>query len=611
MKWRLTAALLLSLPAGAMAQEDLTAASVSAATVAARPAFELQIDAPEAIRDLLNAYLDIKRYREVNDLSDNELRRLMQVAQEDSRALMGTAGYFAPDIQAELDIRPTDRLRTVKLTIVPGEAALVSDVKVTFTGAIAEDATTQPQRETIQNDWSLRTGMRFTQEQWDAAKLQALRQLIRERFPTGQLGATLADIDAQTSQARLSVTLDSGPGYRLGELQIKGLQQFDTALVTRLARIPVGATYNQQDLIAAQQRLATSGYFDSAYVSLDTSGDPDNAPVVVQLREGKLKKIVLGVGISTDSGPRLSVEHTNNKVPLLGWRALSKISIDKETQLISTELTAPSDMDNWRWITSGQIQSQNTGGVDVTSQRVRGGRRQDSERIDRSYYLEYDRADTASSTNALPIVAQSLSANYAFTLRSFDSMPFPSSGWGFGIEVGGGTTLGSQRDPYSRVLTRGRYYVSLADRDDNAATQLRSGRMVLRAEAGAVAAKEGISLPSTQLFLTGGDTTVRGYSYRELGVVQPSGVVAPGRYVVNGGVEWQSPLISNGQVTAWEGALFVDAGAVADTPANLNLKVGVGAGVRWKSPIGPLQIDLAYGLDTQKIRLHMNVGFNF
>lgn len=611
MKCRLMAALLLAFPMAVAAQEAPPDPPVSAATVAARPAFELQIDAPAPIRDLLNTYLDIKRYREVTDLSDNELRRLMQVAQEDSRALMGTAGYFAPDIQAELEIRPTDRLRTVKLTVGPGAAAVVSDVNLTFTGAIAEDPTTQPQRETIQNDWSLRTGMRFTQERWDAAKLQALRQLIRERFPTGQLGATLADIDPQTSQARLNVTLNSGPGYRLGELQIKGLQRFDADLVTRLARIPVGATYNQQDLIAAQQRLASSGYFDSAYVSLDTSGDPENAPVVVQLREGKLKKIVLGVGISTDSGPRLSVEHTNNKVPLLGWRALSKMSIDKETQSISTELTAPPDVDNWRWITSGQIQSQNTGGVDVTSQRVRGGRRQDSERIDRSYYLEYDRADTASSTNAQPIVAQSLSANYAFTLRSFDSMPFPSSGWGFGIEVGGGTTLGTQRDPYSRLLTRGRYYLSLANSDDNAATQLRSGRMVLRVEAGAVAAKEGISLPSTQLFLTGGDTSVRGYSYRELGVIQASGVVAPGRYMVNGGVEWQSPLVSNGQVTAWEGALFVDAGAVADTPANLNLKVGIGAGVRWKSPIGPLQIDLAYGLATQKVRLHMNVGFNF
>jgi translocation and assembly module TamA len=120
MKWRLMAALLVALPMGVMAQEARPDTPVSAATVAARPAFELQIDAPEAIQDLLNAYLDIKRYREVNDLSDNELRRLMQVAQDDSRALMGTAGYFAPDIQAELDIRPTDRLRTVKLTIVPG-----------------------------------------------------------------------------------------------------------------------------------------------------------------------------------------------------------------------------------------------------------------------------------------------------------------------------------------------------------------------------------------------------------------------------------------------------------------------------------------------------------
>ncbi len=600
-------ALLMGLPMVAVAQ----ATPVSAEVVAARPAFELRIDAPDDIQILLGTYLDIKRYREVNDLSDNELRRLMQVAQEDSRALLGTAGYFSPEIQAELDITPTERRRTVKLTVVPGEPSLVSDVLLNFTGAIADDPLTERQRESIQNDWSLRTGMRFTQERWSAAKLQALRQLTRERFPTGQLGATLADIDPDTSLAHLNVTLDSGPGYRLGQLQIKGLKRYDVDLVTRLARLPVGANYDQQDLIDAQQRLAISGYFDSAYVALDTSGDPEQAPVVVQLREGKLQKIVLGVGISTDSGPRLSVEHTHNLVPLLGWRALSKISLDKKTKLISTELTAPPDMDNWRWITSGQVQSQNTNGVTVNSQRLRGGRRQDSERIDRSYYLEYDRADTASSTDSLPIVAQSLSANYAFTLRSFDSMPFPSSGWGFGLEVGGGTTLGSQRDPYSRVLARGRYYFSLADGNDNAATQARSGRIVFRAEGGAVAAKEGIALPSTQLFLTGGDTTVRGYSYRELGVVQASGVVAPGRYMVNGGIEWQSPLISDGQVTAWEGALFVDAGAVADNTANLNLKVGVGAGVRWKSPIGPLQIDLAYGVDTRKIRLHMNVGFNF
>jgi translocation and assembly module TamA len=111
--------------------------------------------------------------------------------------------------------------------------------------------------------------------------------------------------------------------------------------------------------------------------------------------------------------------------------------------------------------------------------------------------------------------------------------------------------------------------------------------------------------------MTGGDTTVRGYSYRELGVIGTDGLADPGRYMVNGGVEWQRPLVFGGQVSAWESAVFVDAGAVADDPGQLKAKVGVGAGVGWKSPIGPLQIDLAYGVDAHRLRLHMNVGFNF
>jgi translocation and assembly module TamA len=57
--------------------------------------------------------------------------------------------------------------------------------------------------------------------------------------------------------------------------------------------------------------------------------------------------------------------------------------------------------------------------------------------------------------------------------------------------------------------------------------------------------------------------------------------------------------------------LFVDTGGVSDRLGNLRLSTGVGAGVRWKSPVGPLQADLAYGIKTRKPRLHMSVGFVF
>lgn len=396
------------------------------------------------------------------------------------------------------------------------------------------------------------------------------------------------------------MVLDSGPAYYLGGLVISGLARYDTELVTRLARMQPGSRYAQADLVAAQQRLTDSGFFDSAHVWLNTAGDPAAAPVMVELGEGKLKKRVLGAGVSTDAGARLSLEHTHHQVPGIGWRAVSRIALDRETRTIGTELTDRPNEDNWRWVTSGQLQNQETGSTDVTSQRLRVGRNQQADRTDRSIYAQYDRANTTSREGILPVITQALSANFAITLRNFDSIPFPSRGWGLGLEVGGGATLGAHTEPYGRVLSRGLLYLPLP-----------TGRIATRAEVGAVLAKEGIDLPSTQLFLTGGDTTVRGYTYRDIGVLRANGAVSPGRYLASGSVEWQRPITVNGAPSSWESALFVDAGAVGDEPAELRPRWGVGAGVRWKSPVGPLQLDLAYGVEVQSLRLHMNVGFSF
>lgn len=615
MKWlRLLGMILWGVAGGVSAQnlptEDNKAAN-TAAEAAPPLAFRLEVEASEEVRKLLERHLDLLRYRTLTDLSDSELDRLMRLAQEDARKLLATMGYFAPEIKIERATHSATSSRVVRLTAVAGPPTLISEVNIAFTGAIANDPTAQVQRQQIKDQWPLRTDMRFAQARWDGAKQQALRQLTTQSYPSGQLASSLADIDPIGHSARLTVTLDSGPSYQLGGLVISGLERYDAALVTRLARLTPGASYKQTDLVQAQQRLADSGFFDSAYVSLDTAGDPAQAPVIVQLREAKLKKLVLGVGISTDAGPRLSAEHSHHKLPLIGWQAVSKLALDDETRSIGSELTSPPDQDNWRWVSSAQLQNQQNAGTDVTSQRLRGGRRQGSERIDRSYYLQYDRAETAATESSVPALAQTLTANYAFTWRHFDSLPFPSSGWGLGLEVGGGATLGSKKDPYARVLARVLGYLPLSRSTDDVSGALRGGRLAAHAELGAVLANDDVDLPNTQLFLTGGDTSVRGYGYRDLGVTLADGQITPGRYLAVASLEWQRPITAKGQLTDWEGTLFIDAGAVADQPAALKPKVGVGAGVRWKSPIGPLQIDLAYGVAVQRFRLHMNLGFNF
>ena len=573
-------------------------------------AFALQVEAPETIRPYLERHLELQRYRSLTDLEGSELAQLVDDAAGNARELLGTLGYFAPEIAFEI-LQPASTRPTVRLNVQAGEAARITSIEIDFSGPIAADPRSAAQRDAIRATWGLHSGQRFTQARWDSAKAEALRQLTGQRYPLGRISASRAEIDADSATVGLSLTLDSGPAYRLGALQVNGAARHDPLLVQRLSLLVSGSDYDQARLLEAQQRLGDSGYFDSVFVSLDTSGAADAAPVRIEVREARTQKLVLGVGASTDSGARLSAEHTHHKLPWLGVRALSKLALEREAQSVGTELTAPPDGDNWRWVTSALLQRQDSNGLDVHSQRYRLGRTQHGLAQDRSYYLQYDRASSRSAS--LVTRADALAANYAWTRRNFDSLLFPQRGSGLGVELGAGVTLGDSKQPYLRTQARWLGYVPLGRAGAGAGPDRAApaGRIALRAEGGAVLARATAPLPSSQLFLTGGDKSVRGYGYRGLGVLQPDGQLAAGRYLAVGSVEWQRPIVFGGVPSSWESTLFADAGAVADRPAELRAKVGVGAGVRWQSPVGPLQMDLAYGVALRRARLHLSVGFSF
>ncbi|WP_309678017.1 BamA/TamA family outer membrane protein, partial [Polaromonas sp.] len=572
-------------------------------------AFDIAVRTPPGfgdLRELLEKHIELQRYRAVTDLDDAELARLIVLAERNVRNLVGTLGYFSPDIritrEGEINQRPT-----IVVAVEPGEPTLIGPVALNFAGDIAAspDPDAAAQRSAIERDWRLPSGRRFTQDAWDGAKTQALRALVARRYPAGKLASSLADVDAPARTASLSLTLDSGPLYRLGSLQVSGVERYDPVLVPRLTRLNAGAVYDQNQLLEAQQRLASSGYFDSATVFIDPDSDPQAAPVQVQVREAKLQKIILGVGLTTDSGPRASVEHTHLRVPGIGWRAVTKLQLEKKSPFAQTEWTSLPDASSWRWVALGRIERLNDNELITQTQRLRFGRTQAGERIDRTIYLQYDRARVhgaglAGASAADTGDGSALSANYVWTGRYFDSLPFPGKGYGLGFELGGGTTLGGQRQPYARAVGR---WLGIQP--------LQSGRLALRAEAGAVLAKDSAAIPSTQLFRTGGDSSVRGYGLRDIGIKLANGVTGPGHYLAVGSVEWQRPILRDGLPSEWEHTVFMDAGAVADKAQDLRPSVGVGTGVRWKSPIGPLQIDLAYGVKPQKLRLHMSVGFVF
>ncbi|CAN7486543.1 autotransporter assembly complex protein TamA [Polaromonas sp. LjRoot131] len=572
-------------------------------------AFDIAVRAPQPVKDLLERHLELQRYRAVTDLDEAELARLMVLAERNVRNLVGTLGYFSPTITItrEGGTVASGQRPTIVVAVEPGQATTIGAVAIDFAGDIAQspDPDAQTQRANIQRDWRLSVGQRFTQDAWDSAKTQALRDLVARRYPAGKLAGSLADVDAPEHSAALSLKLDSGPLYRLGPMQVTGVERYDPVLVPRLARLSTGAPYDQYQLVEAQQRLAASGYFDSAYIFVDPESDPNAAPVQVQVREAKLQKIILGVGVTTDTGPRASVEHTHLRVPGTNWRAVSKLQLEKKAPFAQTEWTSIPDESSWRWVALARAERVDDDELVTRSGRLRFGRTQAGDRIDRNVYLQYDRASVSGSGQINSSAADvgdgsALTANYVWTGRYFDSLIAPNKGYGLGFELGAGSTMGSQHLPLGRAVGRWLGIVPLE-----------RGRIALRAEGGAVIAKDSARIPGTLLFRTGGDTTVRGYGYRDIGIKLDNGVIAPGRYLAVGSVEYQRPMMKDGRPSEWENTFFIDAGAVADNPKDMKPSVGIGTGVRWRSPIGPLQIDLAYGVKPKQFRLHVSVGFVF
>lgn len=577
--------------------------------------FALELQAPDGVRELLWRHMDLQRFRTLEDLDATELERLLQRAPEDLRRLLATQGHFSPTLRVAVApaTQSTDPvLGTVRIEVEPGPVTRIASFQIYL-----RDAAGEPTPDTLAWSERLRTELApppdtpFTQAIWDSLKADALRRLTRERHPLARLQNSLADIDTASHAAHLHLELETGPAYVFGPLRLTGDERYPRQEVERqlrLAGLVPGHDYRLAPLQEAQRRLAESGFYDAAFVTVEPVEGTNELAVVVQVRETQRQRWVIGVGASTDHGARLSLEHTHHRVPGVGWRARSRLQTQGDDRTLGSEWQSPLDASGWHTLAGVQGLRQVDGALVTTGQRLRLGRTQDTPALDRSLFVQWDRARTVNRwvRSLTPVGADAaLSINQVWTRRAFDSLVSPRQGHGLSVELGVGTTLGASRRPFVRATAR---WLGLFPQGDGPGPR---DRLALRLEGGAVLASDQTLLPDTQLFLTGGDTSVRGHNLRSIGVRDAAGGVAAGRYLAVASLEWQRPLNRQGQTSEWEHVLFLDMGAVANRPGQLRPHWGLGTGVRYQSPVGPLQVDLAYGAQARQLKLHLRVGFAF
>ncbi|HSM21956.1 MAG TPA: BamA/TamA family outer membrane protein, partial [Rubrivivax sp.] len=504
----------------------------------------VEIVAPPPLDALLERHLDLVRLGGMTrvDIDDTEWSRLIDATPAQVAELLQTEGYFTPRVtHGRAPGRAAGQPDLVRLEVDPGERARVSRVTIEAQGdlergAAAGEAHAVATLEALRRNWELPAGRAFRNPDWSSAKSSALGQLRAAGYAAATWTGTGAEVDVPRNEVRLFLVAESGPLFRYGELRIEGLVAHDAETVAHLANTPRGTPVTETLLLDFQERLIKSGLFENVNVTLDP--DParaDEARIVARLREGPLQVYTFGVGVSSNNGPRVSVEHAYRRV--FGWAASARNKIEwaELRQAWDGELSSHTRDGLRRNLVGAAIENLESDSDTVLSQRVRVGRSDDTQRFERLYFVEAERSKRTTIED-LRTDALAVSLNYHAVLRRLDSVILPTRGYTLNLQSGVGRSDGTNASPgnFARAYGRLTVYQPLGG----------SWFGQVRLEAGEIFLREGMVVPESQKWRAGGDESVRGYAYRSLGP-EVGGSVGGGTSVLTTSIEVARPFLSS------------------------------------------------------------------
>ena len=559
-------------------------------------ALTLKIDGPTALTDLLDAHLELARTLregEASELSADELARLAAAAPAQARELLQTEGYFDADVRIEASTGGWT------LHVLPGARSNIAEVTLYFEGDLGAPAQEGVSAQ-MRRAWTLPAGRPFTQADWAAAKTDLLTRVRAAGWPLARWSSTVARVETATHAVYLSLLLDSGPRTLLGELQIVGLNLQSEASVRRLAGFKPGTPYSQSLLDDFEDRLRRTQLFDGVSVALAPELDAAHAgaaPVIVRLREASKTQTTVGVGYHTNTGQSASLEVLDRQPFGLPMTARNKLQFGRELSSGELELSSYPQADMSRNLASLQAERDSSGAEILDSLSARVGRVREQGHDERLVYSEFLHSLQTDATGRS--TSDALSFNVQWKRSRVDNPLLPTDGTQALLLLGAGRAEASNAD--SGIFGRARLLLQ-------AYKPLGGWYGSTRLELAEVFASGNIGVPQKLLWRAGGDDSVRGYAYQELGPTV-NGLAVGGRVMATGTLEIAHPLAAS-LPNLW-GATFIDGGQAAQRWQDFRPDWGVGAGIRWRSPVGPLRVDVARGIELHHWRLNFSVGVNW
>jgi translocation and assembly module TamA len=555
------------------------------------PRLEVEVSGLEKdLRQNVLALLAMEQEKKSPDLTEARVRRMHRQAPGQIRRALQPFGYYEPTIESQIE--SVGQGWKAVYQVDPGEPVKVETLDIDILGEGADD----PVLTRLVAEFPLQRGDRLVHSRYEDGK----KRLLRAALNRGYLKASLAEhkvrVFPERHRADIHLTLASGIRYQFGEVDFNNFV-INRDLMERYSDIKTGEPYATERLLELEGALYDSEYFSS----VEVSPQPDQTegrqvPIEVMTTPGKRHRYSFGLGYGTDTGARGTVGYKNRRVNRRGHRFFSTLRLSELQESLTTGYVIPfRNPRTDQWVISASRINDHPDSDRQEETSLLGLSRRVSPRPNwiETLYLHY-RKD---SYQVGPDKGQTLQLVPGGILERFEGRVtgYQRTGSRYSLELRGGHESLISDVSFLQPILGAKLIESLT----------RNTRVLLRGEVAATLIDELDELPLALRYYAGGDNSVRGYGYQRLSPRNDEGDVVGGKQKLVGSIELDYRFRDN-----WGAAVFFDTGNAFDDWSEIGLEQGVGVGIRWYSPVGPLRIDLAKGISRpdSDLRLHLVFG---
>ncbi len=528
--------------------------------------------APEALADNVKAYLPSLRQLKC-DSTEERVQRFIESSDEKLIEGAEAMGYFAAKFQ--MTSARKGGCWQLNIAVEPGLPVRIREQNINLDG----DGKALEAFVELMADPPYEKGDIFVNSGYEDFKTKLGRTANRLGFFDAEFikRRVLVNIDNRTADIELS--FKTGKRYQFGEVTVEQ-DVLDPRFIERYIRVEKGQTYDSDVLLAQRRVLESSGYYKDIQVSTRFN-EAENQQVPVEITTLRRDRYTYSatVGYATDTNIRIETGMEAHWVNRRGHKMEGKLLLSEKDPAIGAVYTVPL-WDPENEYASFAVDWSMSDNDDIKGEKLEFelnyNRLNDSGWKQTAFVTFLDETTQVDGEPEVRSQLTLLGARVSKTER--DDALFPTEGWRVRAEVQGAHDSILSDLTLLQASLDGKYLYTFEH----------EGKAIVRGEFGTSMIDEFSSLPKSLRFFTGGQNSVRGHGFETIGDKDAEGNVVGGKHKLVLSTEYEYPITESISLAA-----FVDAGSSFDEWNDFGFSTGYGMGARYKSPLGPIRLDLA------------------